>query len=214
LLLTSLGLATACTDFAHPSELEHAQIIGIRAEPATITVGERSRLDVLVAGPDGPLAVEAGWSILGGQGTLIVEADATYLMASSEGPVSIGVAIAAGERELSGRKTVHVAAQAVANPAMPWLKIGDQVVPEVGPEVGPVVLARGQVVPLSFETVPAAGDAALVSWYTTAGTIDRYRIAAPELVAAAEPTRGWLIVVFRDGRGGTCWRAVEVHVEL
>jgi hypothetical protein len=205
-LLLFVILVGACSDFAPPAELDRVQVVGVRAEPPTVQPGQPSRLSILVAGPDGPVPADVTWSAAGGriedvdgQPAVVPEADGCWVDARAEVDGQLLVA----------RKWVAVAAEAGSNPALVALRLDDQ--PVVDGSV--VTVDAGAVIPLSFEVAPPASDEALFSWYSTAGLIDRYRIPDTELVVSDEPGRGWVILVYRDGRGGTAWRAVELAIE-
>lgn len=207
--IVALALAVAgCTDFPHPSELEHPQIIGLRADPPALAPGERSRLDLLVAGPDGPMTPAVTWSVAG-DGRIELEDGTAYLVGGAEGALSVEATALIDGRALAARKSVRITGEGATNPIVTELLVAGQPVAD-GDRIS---LPAAATVGLSLAVSPPPDEDALVSWYTTAGEIDRYRVPAPELLTAPEPGTGWLIVVHRDGRGGTCWRSVELSIE-
>src|SRR5690606_24136335 len=75
-----------------------------------------------------------------------------------------------------------------------------------------LIMSPGDPTTLEVSTVPALGERAQVSWYSTIGTIERYRSNPTELVAD-DPGQGWIFVVVRDGLGGITWSKARVRVE-
>ena len=202
-LLLSIVLSLGCTDFALPSELSRTQILAVRATPAAIEPGGRAHLEALVAGPDGVAAgLAASWTADGdGAAIEIDEAGEAWLVAARAGAVAVELRVDAGE-ELVARKTVPVDQEA-GNPEMVRLEAGGEPVAET------LVAPSGRVTALEAEL---DAEPAVMSWFATIGTIDRYRHNPTELVTD-EAGDGWLIAVGRDDAGGVTWRVVRLVVE-
>ena len=202
-LLLAAALAAGCTDFALPSELSRTQILAVRATPAAIEPGGRAQLEALVAGPDGVAAgLAASWTTDGeGASIEIDDAGAAWLVAERAGAVAVELTIDAGD-ELVARKTVSVG-QVAGNPEMVRLEAGGEPVAET------LVARPGGVTSLEAEL---DAEPAVMSWFATIGTIDRYRHNPTELVTE-EAGDGWLIAVGRDDAGGVTWRVVRLVVE-
>lgn len=203
--------AAGCSDFSTPAELDHAQIIAVRAEPPAVMPGERARLEVLVAGPDGPLSQPpASWSVAGGGAVAVDDSGVAVVVDGDVGSdvVWVDVEVDIGGEILRARKALVIGAGPATNPEVRALWVGDL---DAGDE--PVVVGAGSTVPLAVDMDPEPGEGALVSWYSTVGDIDRYRLADSELVAPPAADSGWLMVVVRDGRGGVGWRIARLRVE-
>jgi hypothetical protein len=202
-LMLFIALSLGCTDFALPSELSRTQILAVRATPAAIEPGGRAHLEALVAGPDGVAAgLAASWTT-DGDGASIETDDGgeAWLVAARAGAVAVELRIDAGE-ELVARKTVPVVQEA-GNPEMVRLEAGGEPVAET------LVARVGGATALEAEL---DAEPAVMSWFATIGTIDRYRHNPTELVSD-EAGEGWLIAVGRDDAGGVTWRVVRLVVE-
>ena len=58
-------LATACSDFANPSELTKPTVLAVIADPPLVAPGAATSLSVVMAGPDGPLDPSAvQWQLI------------------------------------------------------------------------------------------------------------------------------------------------------
>lgn len=218
-LLAGATLA-ACTDFATPAELTKPTVLAVVAEPPLVAPGEATELSIVMAGPDGPMTPDAvSWRLVetlpgvppfgevdGGAGAATYQAP-DELPALPEGvpPVtSIEATVEADGTSVVVVKAVVVADVPAANPAIAVLAIGGEVAGDR------VVVGAGETVDLDVGTDPPPGEDAAFAWYSTAGEIERYQSNPAALVVEDD---GWLFVVFRDGRGGVAWRAVEVAVE-
>ncbi len=237
LCLAAVMLTAACGDgFDDPAGLARAQILAVRSTPASVALGERSQLEVLVVGPTGEVnPSQIDWTIEPGDSAYIEREAAgdTYLVpadndqlgepdlapddsaASADPPearelaLDVTVTLADGD-QLIARKYVFVNMdENVANPTITALT-GDGV--PLGDDA-PLRLRPGQRATLDVDTAPLDPDQGLISWYTTTGDIELYRRTPTELVAPERSARGWLYVVYRDGLGGVAWQRSEIIVE-
>jgi hypothetical protein len=216
--------AAGCTDFATPAELTKPTILLVVAEPPIVAPGGTTELSVVIAGPDGPMSpTEARWRLTEtlpgvppfgsvepgepGRATYTAPDPVPALPEGVPPLASVELTIDADATSLVAIKALPVADLPSGNPSISALAIGEQV---VGDEV---TLEAGEIYPLDVGTVPAAGESATYAWYSTVGEIAYYQSNPCELIAAEEPTQGWLFVVVRDGRGGGAWRGVHVTVE-
>jgi len=217
-------VVASCGDFPTPAELTKPTILAVVADPPLVAEGESTTLNVVVAGPDGPMAPDAlDWVLIETLpgvpvfGALVANDDgtATYtapdpLPERPQGapPVdSVQLTVTVGDETLTSIKAVVVTDVPAANPAITSLIVG-----EAEAEDG-MHVASDVVYPIEVELDPAPGEDATYAWYSTAGAIEQYQSNPAELVGAEEAGDGWLFVVVRDGRGGVAWRGVEVIVE-
>src|SRR5262245_40023058 len=102
-MIAVMTVCVGCTDLAQPSELARDQILAVRSTPAASSRGERGRLDVLLAGPDGRIEeADLEWSVAvstaahietDGDGAWIVVAD------DARGAVDVSVHVATASAE-------------------------------------------------------------------------------------------------------------------
>ena len=220
LFLASLAIAVAsagCEDFATPAELDRPQILAMASEPASVAPGERARLSLLVAGPEGPIAPDAvTWRLTTTPGVPElgrVERDGaeTWYVAPAavdDDPTGtlIQADVTAGDAVLIGVKAMVVSELELENPAVTALErdgaaIGD-------PELR---VRRGVRFELAVALEPEATDDLEVSWYSTSLTIEKYRSHPTEVEVPDDAEDGWLVAVARD-RGGVGWLAIPVAV--
>jgi hypothetical protein len=223
-LATAVATLGACGDFVTPAELTKPTVLAVIADPPLVAPGAASGLDVVVAGPDGPMTPDAtSWRLIetfpgvppfgavvpGEAGGATFEApDPVPELPENVPPISsVEVTVEAGEERIVVVKGMLVTDVPGANPAISALAVGAQVVGDT------VTVAAGQPLYLDVGLEPPAGDDATFAWYSTVGGIERYQSNPAELIASEEPEEGWLFVVVRDGRGGVAWRGVQVTVE-
>ena len=220
LFLASLAIAVAsagCEDFAVPAELDRPQILAIASEPASVAPGERARLSILIAGPDGPLTPDAvSWSLTTEPGVpqlgrIEREGDDAFYVAPAavdDDPTGtlIEAEVSAGEVALTGLKAMVVTELDLQNPVVTAFERDGQEV-----ERAELPVLRGAHFELAIALAPEATDDLEVAWYSTSLTIEKYRSHPTEVVVPEEAEDGWLIAVARD-RGGVGWLAIPVVV--
>jgi hypothetical protein len=212
--------AGGCKEFATPADLDRDQILAIVTEPPSVGLGERSAVSILVAGPSGELAPAVGWSMMelaagvAPVGSVEVDPDggATYL-APDQRPPELPTAgllraeVASASEPMIGVKAVVVGEVGLANPVVAGFSAdGEDLL--ASPEI---TAAAGDAVAIAVELDAPDDDDAMFAWYTSLGTIERYRSNPTELVAD-EVGEGWLFVVVRDGLGGVAWRKAHLTV--
>ncbi len=224
LLLAAAG-AAACTDFAPPSNLTRPTVFAITAEPPTVTVGQSTRLELIVASADGQVAVNAAqWSIIAtipgvpalGSVTANLDGGATYTAPAVLPPLpaearpidTVAVDLTIGGLGTRSAKVVLVAnlPQPPQNPTVPSLLV-DNV-----PAVNAITLKAGIRAELKAEIAPVAAETAACAWYASIGNINQYR-SNPTNILADEAGAGWLFFVVRDGQLGLAWRKMPIIVQ-
>lgn len=217
--LVSLAIAVAssgCKDFATPAELDRPQIVAIASDPASVRPGERARLSLLVAGPDGPIAPEeVSWSVttqpgVPDLGRVESEGEDTYYVAPDEvdeDPTGtlVEAAVTAGDLELSGLKAMVVSRLVLENPAVTAIERDGAAIE------GPLQVRRGAHFELAVAIEPEATEDLEVAWYSTSLAIEKYRSQPTEAEVPDDAGDGWLIAVARD-RGGVGWLAIPVEI--
>lgn len=216
--LLAIAVAGAgCEDFATPAELDRPQILAIASDPASVAPGERARLSLLVAGPDGALAPDqVTWSLTAQPGVPELgrverDGEEAYYVAPAavdEDPTGtlVQAEVATGGAALVGLKAMVVTSLALENPVVTALERDGAAV------TGELVVARGARFELAVTLEPEATDDLQIAWYSTALTIDHYRSQPTEAEVADDAESGWLFAVARD-RGGVGWLALPVVVE-
>ncbi|MCA9679362.1 MAG: hypothetical protein H6709_01300 [Kofleriaceae bacterium] len=214
-------LATACSDFANPSELTKPTVLAVIADPPLVAPGAATSLSVVMAGPDGPLDPSAvQWQLIetlpgvAPIGTLTADGVTATYQAPEQLPElpdgsppldSVQATITAGDTSVVVVKGVLIADLPSANPAVTALMVDGDAADDG------LTIDAGATYPLELATDPAPGDDATFAWYSTVGEIALYQSNPTELVAG-DAGDGWLFVVMRDGRGGVAWRGVSVEV--
>lgn len=220
LRLASLAIAVAsagCEDFATPAELDRPQILAIASDPASVAPGERARLSLLVAGPDGAVTPDQlSWSITAMPGVpqlgrIEREGDDAFYVAPAavdDDPTGtlVQADVTAGDAELTGLKAMVVTELALENPSVIAIE-------RDGARVGGTLrVVRGAGFELAVALEPEATGDLELAWYSTSLTIEKYRSQPTLALVEEEAEDGWLIAVARD-RGGVGWLAVPVDVE-
>jgi hypothetical protein len=216
--LLAIAVASAgCEDFATPAELDRPQILAIASDPASVAPGERARLSLLVAGPEGAVAPDqVAWSLttepgVSALGRVELEGDDAYYVAPgavAEDPTGtlVQADVTAGDAALVGLKAMVVSTLELENPTVTAIERDGAAI------AGELVVRRGDRFELAVALEPEATGDLQVAWYTTALTIDHYRSQPTEAEVADDAEDGWLFAVARD-RGGVGWLAVPVVVE-
>ncbi|MGE5185228.1 MAG: hypothetical protein ACM31C_24330 [Acidobacteriota bacterium] len=190
-----LAAVAACTSSSDPFELDHAQILAVRAEPAHAPPGTAVRIDVLAGDDAGdvfeavPDAVDAG--------PLAAErrADGWYVTSPAPLAPAITVTLRIDGQPWAATKQL-VFAELAANPSLA--------------EMPPVQAIRGTKPQLAASA--AGADPLSYAWYTSLGTLEHYRQPAAILDAEAAGD-GIVCVVVRDAQGGVAWQTIPAHVE-
>lgn len=218
LCLGSLAIAVAssgCEDFATPAELDRPQILAIASDPASVAPGERARLSILVAGPDGAIEPEVSWSITTSPGVPQLgrverDGDDAYYVAPGtidEDPTGtlVQADLTAGEIALTGLKAMVVSELDLENPAVIAIDRDGIAID------GDLVVSPGDELDLAVTLEPEATDDLEIAWYSTSFTIEKYRSQPTTAVVPDEAEDGWLFAIARD-RGGVGWRSIRVVV--
>ncbi|HPH69874.1 MAG TPA: hypothetical protein PLF40_29180 [Kofleriaceae bacterium] len=225
LLMASLLASASCTDFAPPAALERPIVIAITAEPPTVGLGQSTRLELIVASPDGQQPVNAAvWSITPtipgvpalGSITSNVDGSATYTAPTTlpalppdANPVdTVAVDLPIGGVDSHSVKVVPVVnlPQPPKNPVVTDLLLDNVAVTNA------IVLKAGVRAELSAVIAPVAGEKAAFAWYASAGKIEQY-LSNPTSIVAETPGNGWLFFVVRDGTLGSAWRKMPIVVQ-
>lgn len=223
-IAAALALA-ACDDFQAPSDLDHAQILAVRAAPAQLAPGGVARIDLLVTDQAGqPAAVPPDEAAIAGAAGARLDRDERGLVLRAPGEAELDAARAAlglpGDAPVPIPLRVTVAIDGVPktadkvlfvgrhaeNPEIAALAADDAPVPDDG-----LAFRRGTSPRLA--AAGTGGEGALrYAWYSGVGELERYRSAEARLLAR-DPGAGHLVVVVRDEQGGVGWRIVPARVE-
>ena len=220
LRLVSLAIAVAgagCEDFATPAELDRPQILAMASDPASVAPGERARLSLLVAGPDGAVTPdEIAWSVTAMPGVPRLgrverDGDESWYVAPDavdDDPTGtlLEAELTAGGAELTGLKAMVVTELALENPVVTAIER------DGAPVEGALRVRRGAHFEIAVALEPAATGDLEVAWYSTSLAIEKYRSHPTEAAVEEEAEDGWLFAVARD-RGGVGWLVIPVDVE-
>lgn len=204
--------AGACAD-VDEARLDHAQILAVRTEPAHVAPGGTARVDVLagddsgavfVTSPDelvatgaaGPLHVERtaeGWFVTAGAAPELATLEVTVSIDGVAWPARKALVVGPDGQDGQPAENPRVAAMQIDGAA------SDQLVAPAGtqPELTAIGVGRE---PLSY------------AWYSSVGTLERYRQPSAAL-DAAEAGEGAVLLVVRDGAGGVGWHILPARVE-
>jgi len=224
LALASAILASACTDFATPAELQRTTILAVVADPPVTPPGGQSRLELVVVDQTGRVPAPAStWQMVETypgvppMGTVTANGDgtATYTAPTQAPPTSgetlpidsVQIELATTPRALTVIKAQVVASEPSQNPALATLTV------DGADAQAAATVKAGQDAALSVGIDPPAGKDAKYAWYTTLGEIAEYQSAQATLEAPDQPGSGWLFVVVRDGLGGVAWHGTPLTVE-
>jgi len=201
-------------------QLDQDRVIAVRVSPPGILAGEHATIDGLVAHAGGPTTIETP-SAVTAAGSPLFEAvnflfdhyevigpdDATLAGARTElglaagAPIPFPLAVFFGP--LSGdhfntHKDMWLG-EADANPGLPALTIdGVQPTASLGVAVG--------------RDIALVADADTVRWLSSCGTL-RDDDQPNAILRVDEACNGELVVVVRDGRGGTVWQVWSLAAE-
>jgi hypothetical protein len=201
-------------------QLDQDRVIAVRVTPPGILAGEHATIDGLVAHADGPTTIETPSAVTAAGSPLylavnflfdhyevIAPDDATLAGARIELGLAAGAAIpfplAVYFGPLSGqhfntRKDMWLG-EADANPGLPTLTI------DGAPPAASLTVAVGIDIAL-------VADADTVRWLSSCGTL-RDADEPKAILHVDEACGGELVVVVRDGRGGTVWQVWSLAAE-
>jgi hypothetical protein len=227
ILFFTCSMSIACNEGTHPSLLDHATILAVRAEPPRINAGEKARIDVLVSTAEGtPELIETPAIAValpderapemvemneGGSFVIAPPDEAIAAIRAAQGlpedapvPVSIDLSVTISGVEKAATKMILLGDTA-QNPTIGALVIDGTEYPE-----GPVFVPVGTKPRIG---VVASGDGELTyAWYSSVGELDFYRSQTMTL-DAIEAKSGRIVVVVRDASGGASHRIYDVTVE-
>lgn len=206
--LLLLVCTSGCPNLPTAAELGEPQILALVANPPCVQPGARADLDALVAGPDGTLAPSAVvWSVASGSDGAIETSGVRAAVDAKPGArIEVGVAVDVGGVTLLGFRTLTVGV--CANPVLAGIVLDGT----RAPRSSQLAMSSSSSVHLDVSIDGGSTVDGIVSWFTTAGTILRYRHTPTELVVRDEPGAGALYVVYRDGNGGVAWLEHDVQV--
>jgi hypothetical protein len=207
LIVCALVLTAACDQVERRDRLDHAQILAVRTEPATVAPGARARIDLLAgdaagavfeaapetvtaAGPGGPLAVvqgDDGWHVTAGP---------------TPGVGLVDVTVTIDGTTWAARKAL-VVGETVPSPQITTMQIdgaaGDELVVAAGTRPSLGVVGEGRA-PFDY------------AWYSAVGDLEGY-LRPTAILDAAAPAEGTVVVVVRDTAGGVAWRRLPATIE-
>jgi len=209
IFLLSLVAPLAAGACAEPEEarLDHAQILAVRAEPSHVAPGGVARIDIL-AGDD--------------SGAVYVTAPDTLVATSASGPLRVertadGWFVTAGATPEVATLEVTIAIDGVSWPAKKALVVSE---PADNPRVAAMQIdgsaSDALVAPVGSKpelTAVGVGKEPLTyAWYSSVGSLERYRQPSAAL-DAADPGEGTVLLVVRDAAGGVGWHLLPARVE-
>jgi hypothetical protein len=215
-----------CTDDVDPPwQLDHDRIVAVRAEPPSITAGQTSRLDALLAKKGGAtsvatpelarvvspasladvLSIEGGAWVVKAPGEDRLAAARSELKLAVDAPVPLQVGVSYAGQTLVATKTLLLG-QSAANPALSSILIDGK-----PPGDAEIVVGKLVKVPLSIAADDRDFD---VAWVTSCGTMHDFDLPQAYLkVENDDPTTGEIGVVLRDDHGGVSWKIWPIRAE-
>jgi len=205
-LAVTLLVLTACDAAPELARLDHAQILAVRTEPATVAPGERARIDILAGSDSGDVFEAAPARVTASSrmtGPLTVEhmPDGWFVTANAAAEIAtLEVALEIDGSEWRATKSLVVSTR-TKNPEIATMQID-------GAESEELVARVGSKPALS---VSAEGDLKY-AWYSSVGDLELYRQPSA-ILDAAEPAEGHVVIVVRDAAGGVTWKLLPARVE-
>lgn len=193
-------LLAACDAAPELARLDHAQILAVRTDPASVAPGERARVDIL-AGDESGAVYEAVPDTLSARG-LAVEHTAEGWFVTANGPeiATLEVALAIDGTEWRATKSLVVNTR-TENPRITTMQIdgaaSDELVAQVGTKPALSITAEGEL---------------KYAWYSSVGDLELYRQPSA-ILDAAEPATGHVVIVVRDAAGGVTWKLLPARVQ-
>jgi len=207
--LLSIAASLAAGACAEPeaARLDHAQILAVRAEPSHLAPGGVARIDILAGDDSGAVYVTAPDTLvaIGASGPLHVErtADGWFVTAGAMPEIAtLEVTVAIDGVSWPAKKAL-VVSEPADNPRVAAMQVdgstSDELVAPVGskPELTAVGVGKE---PLTY------------AWYSSVGSLERYRQPSAAL-DAADPGEGTVLLVVRDDAGGVGWHLLPARVE-
>lgn len=217
--LLLLGACTTRPEVApEPWQLAQDRAVAVRSTPPGLAAGEHGLVDALIAHADGPTTVEPASVLVAAHsplfGTVNYLFDHYELIAPDEATLAdarVQLGIAAGEDiplevECDFEQFKFITDKRVLlgrhadNPVLGAVTIGGQ-------PAGPTV-----VVAHDADNVLEAAGGTSARWLTSCGDLERSDQPAAVLHTGAA-CAGELVVVERDGAGGTVWQVWPLAVE-
>ena len=197
-ILCLLALA-ACDAAPELARLDHAQILAVRTEPATVAPGERARIDVL-AGDDSGAVFEVAPDRVTSALPVERTPEGWFVTAGEPEVATLLVALEIDGVEWRATKSL-VVSTTTPNPQITTMQID-------GADSEELVVAAGTKPTLA---VVAEGDLTY-AWYSSVGDLELYRQPSA-ILDAAEPAEGHVVIVVRDPAGGVTWKLLPARVE-
>ena len=229
-----VAAVTGCDNVTEPSQLDHAQILAVRMTPPALGPGEEAAVDLLVAldsgevlevSPDEVTVEDGALTSMGGEvrgdaqsgwrvrapGAEQIAAGRAALGLDEDAPLQVAVAVSVVVDGVpkSAQKSI-VLGGAGENPTLGSFLIAGSPGEEL--EAGLLDELDVEVEVALEETSGTAPDALRVAWYTSLGTVERYRSPVARYVAEATG-QGHLVAVVRDDAGGVAWSTLPLRVE-
>lgn len=209
-----LAFASGCPNLPMSSDLGEPQILALVANPPCVQPGATAQLEAIVAGPDGAIIPsDITWSVpTGSPGAIEMSGSVWAIRAAADAMpgerVEIDVAVGIGTTtRLHGFRTVQIGS-GCTNPS-----IGGVVVDGVTQPTSSVIAMMSDAdIDLDVLIDGGLADGSIVSWFSTAGTIELYRHTPTQLAVRGAPGSGVLYVVYRDGSGGVGWLEHDVQI--
>jgi hypothetical protein len=231
--LTAIG----CSDFRDPGDLRYARTLAVRAEPPSVSPGQRARIDLLVTGNDGVPVVRAPDSVVPAPAMpgrpapppqasqLITQEGGAWYVSAPDPEVLVQLRQLFGLPADSQAPIPFPLSLAVTLDGQP--RPSEMVVWVGGAALNPTIIAMtvdGQPMgesPLPIKaaaphtlTAMAQGEGTLsYAWYTALGELKKYREVTATLEQAPAGAAGTVVLVVRNDKGGVAWRFGALRAE-
>jgi hypothetical protein len=200
-LLASL-LLVACAD-ADEARLDHAQILAVRAEPPHVAPGERARIDVLAGDDAGTVYEAAPDSVVAYNAAVERTADGWFVTAGPMPAIAVLHVTLAIDGVAWRADKALVIGEPAANPRVEAMQVD-------GAPSSELVAALGTKPQLT--AIGAGSEPLTYAWYSSVGSLERYR-QPTAVLDADQRAEGQLLVVVRDAVGGVSWQVLPARVE-
>jgi hypothetical protein len=232
-----LVLAACNADVDQPWQLDHDRIVAVKAEPPRIQPGEQSKLSVLLAFADAPVAERApdfamvvspqslasavsvgpdGWVVTAPDADALAAARAELkLDAGAPVPLTVGIAVtwphpvaSPNPNGFGATKTVWLG-DSGANPELTGVMING-----VEPADDAEIVVPSDPLNKVQLFVEADDKVDIVNWLASCCDVHDFDLhKAYLLVPADKPQEGQLALVLRDDRGGVAWRVWPIRAQ-
>ena len=226
---------SGCEDVATPDELDHAQIIAIRVSPPSISAGETATVDALVTDNNGVVRVVVPTvtpripaALIGvvepsdiaskRDGVVTIEAPSNDVLQAiragldlsddAEIPLLLDIDLLIEDEFYFGDKLITFG-ESRNNPSWQRMRSDGE---DLGEELVFASSSVNRLELVGVESHLADPDSLEFAWLTSLGSLENYRSAKPTLTVE-KTGEGSVVVVVRDGLGGSSWQVAPARTE-